>query len=379
MRAVILVGGEGTRMRPLTCNIPKPMLPVVNRPFLEHMIDYLKSYGIDDVVLSMCYKPDVIQSYFGDGRDFGVTLSYAVEESPLGTAGAVKNAEQHVHETCFVFNGDILTDLDLGAMLEVHRRRQAKVSIALKPVEDPTAYGLVNTDADDRILRFTEKPKADEITTNLINAGTYILEPEVLALIPPNTFYMFERGLFPLLLERGDPMYGYPSDCYWIDIGTPQKYLAVHRDILAGRVHLRPPGALAQEGLWQGDGCHIDAAARVVGPVVLGDRVSIGIGASVIGPAVIGDDCRIAGGATVEDSVIWNGSTIGGRASVKNCVAAARCSIADSTDSVVAAQGDTVIDNAIIADDCTVGAENRLEHGIRIWPGTTISPHSITF
>ncbi len=374
MRAVILVGGEGTRMRPLTCNIPKPMLPVVNRPFLEHMLDYLKRHGIDDVVLSMCYKPDVIQGYFGDGRDFGVTLSYAVEESPLGTAGAVKNAEQHVHETCFVFNGDILTDLDLGAMLAAHRRRQAKVSIALKPVEDPTAYGLVNTDADDRILRFTEKPKPEEITTNLINAGTYIIEPEVLGLIPPDTFYMFERGLFPLLLQRGDPMYGFPSDCYWIDIGTPQKYLTVHRDILRERVQLRLTGKVIGPGIRAGEGCRIDPGASITGPVILGERVSVGPQAVITGPAVIGNNCRIEGGSRIEDSVFWNDNTIGEGTSIKDCVAAARCTVA-----AAAAEGATVIDHAIIADDCTIEAGNRLEQGIRIWPGAHIAARTITF
>lgn len=369
MRAVILVGGEGTRMRPLTCHIPKPMLPVVNRPFLEHMLDYLKRYGVSDVVLSMCYRPDVIQAHFGDGRDFGVRLAYAVEQTPLGTAGAVKNAEQHVNDTCFVFNGDILTDLDLQAMLEFHRRVGAKVTIALTPVEDPTAYGLVETDADLRIRRFTEKPAPDQVTTNLINAGTYILEPEVLGLVPPNTFYMFERGLFPLLLEKGEPMYGFPSHSYWIDIGTPQKYLAVHHDILLGHVNLRLPGRSTGDGLWTGNNCVVDPTARIVGPVVLGDRVAIGPDASIIGPVVIGSDCQIEAGASMEETVIWNGTKIGSKAVMRASVTAARCNLAN----------DITIDGAVIADECSIGSGNRLERGIRVWPGATLAPNTITF
>ncbi|MCL5024966.1 MAG: NDP-sugar synthase [Chloroflexi bacterium] len=369
MRAVILVGGEGTRMRPLTCNMPKPMLPVVNRPFLEHMLDYLKRYGISDVVLSMCYRPDVIQAHFGDGRSFGVELAYAVEQTPLGTAGAVKNAEQHVDETCFVFNGDILTDLDLRAMLEFHRRVGAKVTIALTPVEDPTAYGLVETDADRRIRRFTEKPAPDQVTTNLINAGTYIIEPEVLGLVPPDTFYMFERGLFPLLLEKGEPMFGFPSHSYWIDIGTPQKYLAVHHDILLGHVSLQPPGERAGDGLLAGKDCIVDPTARIVGPVVLGDRVSLGPEASIIGPVVIGNDCQVGSGSTVEEAVVWNGTSIGEKVTVKASVAAARCTIADGA----------IIDGAIIADGCSIGSGNRLERGIKVWPGATLAPNTITF
>lgn len=223
MKGVILVGGEGTRMRPLTCNTAKAMLPVLNQPFLGHMIRYLREGGINDIIFALCYLPDNIKRYFGDGSQFGVKLTYVVEESPLGTAGGVKNAAAYLDDLFFVFNGDIVTDIDLRAMLSFHRRRKAKATIALTPVEDPSHYGVVETNAQGRVKRFIEKPPREEATTNMINAGIYILDPQVLNDVPPRTFFMFERHLFPLLLEKGVPIYGFPCDAYWIDMGTPGK------------------------------------------------------------------------------------------------------------------------------------------------------------
>ncbi|MGH2457919.1 MAG: sugar phosphate nucleotidyltransferase, partial [Chloroflexota bacterium] len=276
MKAVILVGGEGTRLRPLTLSAPKPMLPVVNRPFLEHVLDYLKGQGIQDVVLSMGYRSDVIEQHFGDGGSLGVNLSYVVEASPLGTAGGVKNVESFLDDTFLVLNGDIMTDLDLGAMIAFHREHGAKATISLAPVEDPTAYGLVETDARGLVRRFLEKPRPEDVTTNLINAGTYVLEPEVLELIPPATYHMFERGVFPDLLSRNDPIYGYPSSCYWIDIGTPAKYLSVNRDILRGQVQRVWDGLTAFNGIRIGDGAKVDPSSIIVGPVILGRGVQVG-------------------------------------------------------------------------------------------------------
>jgi mannose-1-phosphate guanylyltransferase len=318
----------------------------------------------------MCYRPDVIESHFGDGQDFGVRLTYVVEDQPLGTAGAVKNAERHLSEACFVFNGDILTDLDLAAMLESHRRRQAKISIALTPVEDPTAYGLVETDASGRIQRFIEKPAPDQITTNLINAGTYIIEPEVLQFVPADTFYMFERGLFPLLLERGDLMCGYPSHSYWIDIGTPQKYLTVHRDVLHGHIALNLPGTASASDIRTGEGCQIHPSAKISGSVVIGNRVTIGPEASIDGPSAIGDGCIIGSGTLIEDVIMWPGCKIGPGANLHTCVLGARCQIAE---------GVSIANGAILADGCSIASGNRLDYGIRLWPGANIGPNTITF
>ncbi|MBI2939445.1 MAG: NDP-sugar synthase [Chloroflexi bacterium] len=371
MQAVILVGGEGTRLRPLTVNVPKPMMPVVNRPFLEHVVDYLRGHRITDVILSMGYRPAVIEQYFGDGRDFGIRLTYVVEQSPLGTAGGVKNVEPYLDgDTLFVFNGDILTDLDLGAMLAFHRERQAQVTISLTPVEDPTAYGLVETDASRRITQFIEKPGRDQITTNLINAGTYILQREVLSHVPAGTYSMFERGLFPLLLERGAPVYGYAADGYWLDIGTPAKYLAAHRDVLAGRIAWPIPGEPVIDGVWAGRDAVIDPTARLVGPVALGDRVRVEAGAQLIGPATVGDDCVIGAESTIEDAIIWAGSQIGPRATLRRCVVGAGCTI----------HADVAIANgAVVGDHCSIGSGNRLDQNIRVWPSRTLEPQTITF
>lgn len=370
MKAVILVGGEGTRLRPLTCLRPKPMLPLANRPFLEHVIAYLAAHGIRDVILSLCYRPDSIERYFGDGSAVGVRLTYVVEETPLGTAGGVRNVARYLDDTFFVFNGDILTDLDLQAMLAFHRQAGAQVTIALTPVENPTAYGLVETAPDRRVMRFLEKPRPDQVTTNLINAGTYILEPEVLDRIPADRFTMFERDLFPTLVAERAPVYGYPSAGYWIDIGTPTKYLQVNRDLLTGRAPRHLAGCAPGEGVTAGAGCRIDPSARLVGPVVLGEGVQIGPEATVVGPAVIGAGCLIGPGAHIEDSVIWRQTRIGPRAVVQSAIVAEGCALDDEV---------RVTDGAVIADRCTIGRGNHLSRGLRLWPDRVLAPESITF
>ncbi|MBM3183647.1 MAG: NDP-sugar synthase, partial [Chloroflexi bacterium] len=235
MKAIILVGGEGTRLRPLTYSTVKAMVPVLNKPFIEHVIRYLNKHDIHDIVLAMGYKPDSIMGYFGDAHGLGARLVYSMEESPLGTAGAVKNAEKHIDDTFFVLNGDIFTDIDLTDMLKFHRQKKSKLTIALTPVDDPTHFGVVETDADHRIIRFVEKPSKEEVTTNRINAGVYILEPEILQRIPQATFCMFERQVFPALVAEDEPAFGYHTDAYWIDTGTPAKYLQLTRDLMYGK------------------------------------------------------------------------------------------------------------------------------------------------
>ena len=370
MKAVILVGGEGTRLRPLTSNLPKPMIPLVNRPFLEHVLEYLKSYGITDVILSMCYRPDVIEGHFGNGAGFGVNLTYVVEEKPLGTAGGVKNVEQNLDGTSYIFNGDILTDLDLSAMLEYHRAKGAKATISLTPVEDPTAYGLVETEAEGAVIGFIEKPTWDRVTTNLINAGTYVVEPEIFRYVPPNQHYMFERGLFPVMLQVRDPLYGYPSNSYWIDIGTPQKYLTAHRDLLTGRMPKSLPGHRLYHNVWAGEGCDIHPSAKLTGPIVLGNGVRIGAGAALHGPVCIGDRSQVGRDSVIEDAVIWTDTVIQDHVTMKSCVVANHCVIEDNT---------WITQGAVVGDHCVIGAGNRLEQGIRIWPNRSIDPNSIAF
>jgi len=318
--AVILVGGEGTRLRPLTNGIPKPMLPVLNHPFLEHTIHYLAKYGITEIILALSYLPEAIKDYFGDGRPFGVRLHYTIEDSPLGTAGAVKNAEQYLDSTFAVLNGDIFTDLDMAAMFAFHRKKKASSTIALTWVDNPCAFGVVETDRNGKIQRFVEKPEPDRVTTNWINAGVYLLEPEVLEQVPPNTHYMFERGLFPHLVELGENMCGYQFRGQWLDMGTVEKYLCLNCDLLLSDDRPAFIGTPGEGGLYGAEDAVIDPSARINGPAVVASRSRIGQRVRLKGPVVIGTDCTIGDGSVLEEAVLWNGVTIGEGAVLRRCV-----------------------------------------------------------
>jgi mannose-1-phosphate guanylyltransferase len=370
MKAVILVGGLGTRLRPLTCNIPKPMIPLVNQPFIEAMLLRLRDQGISEVVLAVQYLADRFREALGDGSRLGMTVHIVEEPEPRGTAGAVKNVEHMLDGTTFVFNGDVLTDLDLQAMLAFHREKSSKCTIALTPVDDPTQFGLVEMDGANRISRFLEKPRPEDITTNLVNAGTYVIEPDLFRYVPPNQFYMFERGLFPVVLQTGDPMYGFPSRAYWTDIGKPQTYLDVHHDILIGKVRHTIRGNEVAHRVWIAGDADMHPQAQIVGPVVIGHGVVIERGARIIGPTVIGDGCRIGPECNVEGAVLWAGNTLAAGVTLRNCVLGRNNAVGANTQ---------ITDGSIVSDDCRIGADNRLEHGIRIWPGTALNERAISF
>ncbi len=355
MKAVILAGGEATRLRPLTCNTAKIMVPVLNQPLLKHVINYLKKHNIVDIIIAL---GEQIQGYFGDGSKFGVKIVYSVEHFPMGTAGAVKNAERLLDEPFVVFNGDIFTDIDLPAMMDLHRQNKASVSIALTPVENPTIYGVVETDAENKVKRFIEKPEQREVTTNMINAGIYILEPGVLSCIAPNVFSMFERDVFPLLLDAGEAIYGYSSEVYWIDIGTPEKYLRLHHDLLnAGR-----------GGRFECQ-CFVHPSAQIKEPVIVGEDCFIDRDAVVTGPVVLGQRCHIGEGAVVEGSVLWQDCRVSRGAKLRNCVLASNCYIGD---------GSEVGDNCVLGDNVRMGDWNKLPQGMSIWPNKSVEPNAIS-
>jgi mannose-1-phosphate guanylyltransferase len=370
MKAVILVGGQGTRLRPLTCNTPKPMIPLVNQPFIEWMLLRLRDQGIDEVVLAVQYLADRFRDSLGDGSRLEMKLHIVEEPEPRGTAGAVKNVEHLLDGPTFVFNGDVMTDLDLQAMLAFHQAKQSKVTISLTPVDDPTQFGLVEMDGDNRVQRFLEKPRAEDITTNLINAGTYIIEPEVFRYVPPNQFYMFERGLFPVVLQTGDAMYGFPSRAYWTDIGKPQTYIDVHHDILIGKVRYDFRGQQVASRVWVDGEAVIHPTAQLVGPVVIGPGVVIERGARVIGPTVIGAGCQIGAECSLEGAVLWENNVLGEGVVLRNSVLGTGNQIGARTQ---------IVDGSIIGDGCTLGVENRLERGIRIWPNTALGDKAISF
>src|SRR5580765_4854236 len=275
MKAILLAGGKGTRLRPLTIHTPKPIVPIFDRPFLHYQLDRLKQVPeIDEVILSLNYQPRRIEEIFGDGGDSGLGIRYVVEPAPLGTAGAVRYAGESVRESVVVFNGDVLTEIDLAAVIRLHRARKARATIVLTPVDNPSAYGLVETDASGNILRFLEKPEPDQITSNTINAGIYILEPDTFDRIPKDTPWSIERSFFPSLIERGETFCAYVDHGYWIDIGTPEKYMQVHRDIMDGRYRAAPfagvagtscvsPGAKIEDGAIVESPCFVDEGVVV--------------------------------------------------------------------------------------------------------------------
>lgn len=332
MQAVILVGGEGTRLRPLTATRPKPMMPLVDRPFVAHQLDHLRRHGITDVVFSCGYRPDALEAHFGDGASIGVRLSYVVDPMPLGTAGAVANAIGLLgDEDVLVFNGDILTDLDLDAFIAAHREVRARASIALTPVDDPSAYGLVRLNPDRSVLEFLEKPSREELMPGepfLINAGTYLLNRAVVASIPTGRAVSIEREIFPDVAAGGG-LFGYPSRCYWRDIGTPASYLEAHADVLAGRVRTDSP----------------------TGAVHLGEGTEVAGGASVTGGTVLGAGSRVADGAVVDGAVAGDGADIGAGARLSGCVLGA---------------GVTVGDGAVLEGLVVVGDGARIGPGVRV-------------
>ncbi len=365
MKAVILVGGLGTRLRPLSINTPKSLMPVLNTPFIEYVVRHLFRHDIKNIVMAISHLAQPLKDYLGDGSRFGVNINYTVEETALGTAGAVKNAAQYLDDEAFVvLNGDIFTDFDISAMAALHKQRGAKITIALTPVEDPTQYGLIESDGSNRVIRFREKPGWEQVTTNMINAGTYIMEAEVLDSIPPQTNFSFEHQVFPPLLERGEPIYAYPSSCYWMDIGTPEKYHQLNRDLLSGRSNQFSFNA--NNKVHTGKNSQIHQTSEITGPAIIGDNCNIAQNVNLNGMVVIGSGSNIGNGAIVEDCIIWHNTEIEPGATVKHSIIANDCNIGAES---------TILD-AVISDNVSIAASYILKPGGKIWPDTKVVPDS---
>jgi mannose-1-phosphate guanylyltransferase len=369
LKAIILVGGQGMRLQPLTCTTPKPMLPLANIPFLEYVIKLLKSHGINDIILSTSFLPEVFEKYFSR-RSLGVNLVYVTEDKPLGTCGAVKNVEHLLDSTFIVLNGDILTDLNISQLIEYHKIKKAKATLTLTSVEDPTSYGLVPLDRTGHVLEFLEKPSWDEVTTDLVNAGTYVLEPDVLKYAPEGENYSFERGLFPALLDKGEPVFGFPSSAYWLDIGTPQKYLKAHHDILEGKIPLEFEGEEIKPRVWIGKGTEISPEATIFGPTVIGDNCKILNHTTVFSHTTIGNNCEIREGARLEGCVLYDGCVIDEAAVIRNSILGKKLTLGKRVH---------VEEVAVLGDNMVVKDENYLKKGIRIWPNTEIEVGKIKF
>jgi mannose-1-phosphate guanylyltransferase len=318
MQALILAGGEGTRLRPLTAKVPKPVVPLVNRPFISYMLDWLEGHGFDDIVMSCGFLAEGVRKVLGSGDRGGIAIRYVEESEPLGTAGPVKLAEPMLDERFAVLNGDILTDIDLSSVLRFHESRGARVTLTLTPVEDPSSYGVILTDDDGEVRAFIEKPQG-EAPSNLINAGIYVLEREVVAAIPDGRSVSFEREVFPSLVDAG--LYGVERGGYWLDIGTRDRYLQATRDILAGVVD-----SAVEPGY--GPGTQVDPEALVFDPLLAGSSCRIEAQAEIGPDVTVGDRCTIGAGAIVRDSALHDGASVGEGAAVVSSIVGAEVTVA---------------------------------------------------
>jgi len=370
VKAVVMAGGEGSRLRPLTVGRPKPMVPIVNKPVLGHILDLLKHHGIEDVVITLQYMPTAIQDYFGDGSSLGMRLTYAIEDSPLGTAGGVKNAARHLDDTFLVISGDALTDFDLQAMLDFHRNAQALATLALCHVKDPQQYGVVITDDEGRITQFLEKPDWSNIISDTVNTGIYVLEPEIFDYIPDDQPFDFSTELFPSLLADKKPLFGHVADGYWCDIGDIGEYLRANRDMLSGLVRtFQPLGSQQWGGILVGKNVEIAPDAQIYGPVYLGDSVKIKGGVTIHGPAVIRDYTVIDTHSRVERSVLWRNSYVGEACELRGVIVGRQCSIKSG---VVAYEGAVIGDNCVLEENCVLHADVKLWPNKEIEPGATV-------
>lgn len=363
MKAVIMAGGEGTRLRPLTCGRPKPMVPVVNKPVMEHIAGLLKKHGFEETAVTLQYMPDLIMEYFGDGSRYGVKMRYFIEEKPLGTAGSVKNAEKFLDDTFLVISGDALTDIDLTKAVEFHRSRGAVATLVLKKVGIPLEYGVVVTDENGRIVRFLEKPGWGEVFSDTVNTGIYILSPEIFGYMKKNEKFDFSKDLFPVLLKEGRPMFGYITDDYWCDIGDISAYMQSHIDIMNGKVKAEIPGKEISEGIWAGDGTVIEHSARLNPPLILGSNCRIGEDSEIGSCSVIGDNSIISGQCSIERSILWKNCRIDGGVRLMGSILGNHTNMR---------HGASAYEQSVVGDNSTIGERAVIRPNIKLWPDKSI-------
>jgi mannose-1-phosphate guanylyltransferase/phosphomannomutase len=359
VKAVVMAGGEGTRLRPLTSNQPKPMVPIVGKPCMEHIIELLRAHGFDEVIVTVAFLPQAIRSYFGDGESLGLEIEYSVEESPLGTAGSVRLASDKLDDTFLVISGDALCDFDLTKLVEFHRKREAAVTIGLKSVENPLEFGIVVTDSDGRIERFLEKPSWSQVFSDTINTGVYVLEPEVLRHVPTDRPFDFSKELFPLLLEMGRPLYGLPMEGYWQDVGDLDQYRQANFDALDERVRLNIPGIRLRGNVWMGEGVELDDLDQVEAPAFISNYCRVARDATVGPYSVLSASVTLRERARTARSVIDAATHIGRGALVEGAIVGRSCDIRTHA---------RLQEGVAIGDEVTVGAESVLMPGVRIYP-----------
>ena len=368
MKAVIMAGGKGTRLRPLTSHLPKPMVPLLDRPCMEYIIDLLKRHGITEIAVTVQYLPQVIRSHFGDGSEYGVSLHYFEEIMPLGTAGSVKNAEAFLDETFLVISGDALTDFDLSQAIAYHREKQALGTLVLTRVEVPLEYGVVMTQEDGRIIRFLEKPSWSEVFSDTVNTGIYVLEPEMLSFFEPEQTFDFSKDLFPLVMKRDLPLYGYVADGYWSDIGNLTQYRETQFDMLNGLVEVDIKGTELLPQVWAGENVVLEEEVRIEGPAFIGEGTLLQAGAKLGPNAILGRYNRVEAGAEVVRTVVWN----------RNCIGqSAVLSGATLCHGVIVHAGAQVLADAVIGEKSVIGELAVIKPGVKVWSDKTVGANTI--
>ena len=364
-----MAGGEGTRLRPMTANQPKPLLPVANRPIMEHVLRLLKKHGFDETIVTVQFLAALVRNYFGDGEEFGMSLRYATEEMPLGTAGSVRNAEDELrNEPFIVISGDALTDMDLSALVQYHKDNGALLTVGLARVPDPLEFGIVITEEDGRIQRFLEKPTWGQVFSDTVNTGVYVMEPEVLAEVPPGEIVDWSGDVFPKLLKRGAPLFGYISDRYWEDVGTHESYMKAQADVLAGRVQTDIAGFEVSPGVWVSEGAVVDPDAVLTGPLCIGDYAKIEAGAHLREFTVIGSNVVVKEGAFLHRAVVHNNVYVGQGVTLRGCVVGKNCDVMRLA---------RIEEGAVVGDECVIEPEAYLSAGVKVYPFKTIEAGAV--
>lgn len=368
MKGLIMAGGEGTRLRPITCSKPKPMLDIMGRPIMEYIIELLKKNGITEIAVTLQYMPQIIIDHFGDGSNFGVQLEYFVEQSPLGTAGSVKNAQEFFDDDFIIISGDCLTDIAIDKAIAFHKQNSAVATLVLSKVETPLEYGVVVTDQAGRITRFLEKPSWSEVFSDTVNTGIYIIHPEILNLFPKNEKFDFSKDLFPLLLENKDPLFGYVSEGYWCDIGDLNAYNKCHRDILDKEVTLNINVTLNENGIYVDKSAVIEPNTLIVPPSYIGPGVRVFSGSKLLQYSVIGADCKLHEGSSVKQSVLHKGISVGKLAHIRG---------ATICDNVNIGAFSSLYEDTVIGENTTIEDMCEIKSGIKIWPQKVITSGTV--
>ena len=363
-----MAGGEGTRLRPLTSNHPKPMIPLANRPMIEHIVQLLQRHGFDEIVVTLAFLANHIRNYFGDGSEFGVRMVYATEESPLGTAGSVRNAMDELDERFLVISGDVLTDIDLSAIAAFHEERGALATIGLTAVENPLEFGIVITNEDGTVQRFLEKPGWGQVFSDTVNNGIFVLEPEIFDFIPEGRPVDFSSEVFPVMLDKRRPLYGYVCEGYWEDVGTLEAYMSAHKDVLDRKVTVDVPGFRLDKGVWLGEGAEVDPEARVEGPVVVGDHARVEAGARLGPYTVLGSNVMVQAGADLERVVVHDGVYIGQGARLRGTI------VGRSSDLRAHVRTE---EGVVLGDECFIGERASITAGVKVYPYKTVEPGAI--